>query len=299
MSAPALPVAPSERELVAAGGGPRRWIAAHPFLAVVLLTYALTWAVLVPLALESHGWLPVSVPALATLGVAWGPAIAAVVVVAALGGRRGVRAYLKRLLRWRVHPGWYALALFGPAAYILAGVGLARLLSWSSSPLPAAAYPPAQVALGFVLTLLVAMVINTEEFAWRGVALPLLQRHPSALVASLVLGAVHALWHLPYFFTAGRPFYEQVGFPVFAAWTLALTIILTWIYNCTGGSLLLPVLFHAGQFAWQQLLSPPEVAPFFISVGLLWAVAVGVIAIHGPANLAAKSRETLDAALRS
>ena len=299
MSAPALPTAPSQREVVVVGGGPRGWIAAHPVLAVVLLTHALTWAVLVPLALESHGWLPVSVPALAALGVAWGPAIAALVVVAALGGRGGVRAYVKRLVLWRVHPGWYGLVLVGPAAYLLAGVGLAHLLGWSTSPLPAAAFPPTQVALGFLLTLLVAMVINTEEFAWRGVALPLLQRRHSALLASLLLGAVHTLWHLPYFFTLGRPFYEQVGFPAFAAWTLALTILLTWLYNSTRGSLLLPVLFHAAQFAWQQLLSPAEVAPFFISIGLLWAVAVGVIAIHGPASLAAKPRETADADLHA
>jgi uncharacterized protein len=299
VSAPAPPTAPSKRELVAVGGGPRRWIAAHPFLAVVLLTHGLTWAVLVPLALESHGRLLVSVPALATLGVAWGPAIAALVVVAALAGRGGVRAYSQRLLLWRVHPGWYGLVLVGPAAYILAGVGLAHLLGWSASSLPAAAFPPTQVAPGFLLTLLVALVINTEEFAWRGVALPVLQRRHSALLASLLLGAVHTLWHLPYFFTLGRPFYEQVGFPAFAAWTLALTIILTWIYNSTRGGLLLPVLFHAAQFAWQQLLSPPEVAPFFISVGLLWAVAVGVIATHGPASLAAKPRETADAYLHA
>ena len=299
VSAPAPPTAPSKRELVAVGGGPRRWIAAHPFLAVVLLTHGLTWAVLVPLALESHGRLLVSVPALATLGVAWGPAIAALVVVAALAGRGGVRAYSQRLLLWRVHPGWYGLVLVGPAAYILAGVGLAHLLGWSASSLPAAAFPPTQVAPGFLLTLLVALVINTEEFAWRGVALPVLQRRHSALLASLLLGAVHTLWHLPYFFTLGRPFYEQVGFPAFAAWTLALTIILTWIYNSTRGGLLLPVLFHAAQFAWQQLLSPPEVAPFFISVGLLWAVAIGVIATHGPASLAAKPRETADAYLHA
>jgi membrane protease YdiL (CAAX protease family) len=255
--------------------------------------------VLVPIALESHGWFAFSVPAPAVLAAAWGPAMAALVVTAAAGGRKGVRAYASQLLRWRVHPGWYVVALFGPAAYLLAGVGLARLLGWSTSPLPAAAYPPAQVALGFAVTLLVGALINTEEFAWRGMALPALQRRHSALVASLILGVAHTLWHLPYFFTAGRPFYEQVGFSMFAAWTVALTIILTWIYNSTSGSLLLPVLFHAGQFAWQQLLSPPEVAPFFISVALLWAGALCLIARNGPRDLARGPRETANVWLRA
>src|SRR5947209_1644177 len=85
----------------------------NALLAVVLLTCALTWVVLVPIALESHGWLPFSVPSLAVLVAAWGPLIAAVIVVASLGGRRGVRAYFGRLLIWRVHPAWYALVLVG------------------------------------------------------------------------------------------------------------------------------------------------------------------------------------------
>jgi uncharacterized protein len=105
-----------------------------------------------------------------------------------------------------------------------------------------------------------------------------------------MLGTIHTLWHLPYFFTLGRPFYEQVGLPMFAAWTLALTLIFTWLYNSTHGSLLLPVLFHDGQFAWLQLLSPPDVAPFFISVGLLWVVAIGVIVRYGPATLSRAPR---------
>jgi hypothetical protein len=92
--------------------GPWRWVTAHPLLAVVLLTYALTWIVLVPIALESHGWLPFSVPSLAVLVAAWGPLIAAVIVVASLGGRRGVRAYFGRLLIWLVPaycaPAWPA-----------------------------------------------------------------------------------------------------------------------------------------------------------------------------------------------
>ena len=127
--------------------GLRRWIAAHPLLSVLLLTFALTWVVLVPIALESHEWLPLSVPAFAVILAAWGPAIVAVVVATALGGRGGLRAYIGRLLCWRVHPGWYVVVLFGPAAYLLAGIAIARTLGWSASPLPIDGFPPAQVAL--------------------------------------------------------------------------------------------------------------------------------------------------------
>lgn len=299
MPATLIAQAPPARAPGPLGRRLRLGIADHPLLAVVVLTYASTWAVLVPIALESHGWFAFSVPAAAVVAAAWGPAVAALIVAAAAGGGHGVRAYANQLLRWRVHPGWYIVALLGPAAYLLAGVGLARLLGSSTSPLPAEGYPPLRVGLGFLATLLVATLINTEEFAWRGVALPALQRRHQALGASLILGGIHTLWHLPYFVTAGRPFYEQVGFPLFAAWTVALTIILTWIYNSTQGSLLLAVLFHAGQFAWQQLLSPPEIAPFFISVALLWAVALSVLAWNGPRDLARRPRETANALLRT
>jgi uncharacterized protein len=164
--------------------GPRRWTTARPLLSVLLLTYALTWVVLVPIAMESHGWLPVAVPTFAVILAAWGPAIAA-----ALGGRGGLRAYIGRLLCWRVYPGWYVVVLVGPAAYLLAGIAIARLLGWSASPLPIDGFPPAQVALSLVLTLLLATLINTEEFAWRGLALPLLQSRCSALAAASRLEA--------------------------------------------------------------------------------------------------------------
>jgi membrane protease YdiL (CAAX protease family) len=264
----------------------RDWLVQHPLTAVVLLTYALTWVVLVPIALESHGWLPFSIPPLAVLGAAWGPLLAAVAVVTAAGGRSALRAYFARLLIWRVQPSWYLLVLLGPAVYIVAGVAIARLTGLSDAPLPIAPYSPTQVAISFVATLLLAVAINTEEFAWRGVALRLMQQRHGALTASAILGLIHTVWHLPYFFTVGRPFYQAVGVPMFAAWTLALTILVTWVYNSTRGNLLLPVLFHAAQFAWQQLLSPADPVPFFISVGVLWVLVAGVVAVYGPRTLA-------------
>jgi len=86
----------------------RGWVAAHPLAAYVVLTYVLSWAYWVPLALGSRtvetgvGW-PSQMPGLA------GPAISAVIVAALVGGRAGLAGLWQRLTRWRV--GWWWLSV--------------------------------------------------------------------------------------------------------------------------------------------------------------------------------------------
>jgi len=82
-----------------------------------------------------------------------------------------------------------------------------------------------------------------EELGWRGVALPLLQRRFTPFVASLVLGVIWAVWHLPAFFMSGTP---QSGwsFGSFFLGVMAITIILTPMFNAARGSLLVAALYH-------------------------------------------------------
>ena len=77
----------------------------------------------------------------------------------------------RRFLIMRVSPVWYVVALFGMAAAMLAGVGLFTL-SGGTAVIPAASGPASSVAIVFVVTVLLGVVLNTEEIAWRGVALP-------------------------------------------------------------------------------------------------------------------------------
>jgi membrane protease YdiL (CAAX protease family) len=82
-----------------------------------------------------------------------------------------------------------------------------------------------------------------EEFGWRGFALPQLLRRWSPLAASLVLGAVWGVWHLPTFFIASLP-QSRLSFPLFVLNSIALSVIMTWLYLRTGGDLLLMILVH-------------------------------------------------------
>ena len=95
----------------------------------------------------------------------------------------------------------------------------------------------------FFLVLVLGGPLN-EELGWRGFMLPRLLNSASSLYAALVVGIIWAVWHLPLFWISGA---SQEGIP--AGWVLlqilALSFIFTWLHNKTGGSLIMPLFFHA------------------------------------------------------
>ncbi len=207
----------------------------------------------------------------------YGPAIAAIAVIAATRGSAGLRAFSRRLLHLRVHPLWYVAVLLGlPASMLLARwIQLARGVA-----LPA--WPPADTGawLAAAALSLVADPGGVEELGWRGFALPLLQRRRSALVASLILGLVWGVWHLPAFFVEGAP---QGGYPFagFVAGSMIVSLLMTVIYNHTGGSILVAFLFHWANndplAIGKQALAGP------------WIVLCGVVAVAAVAGLGPRS----------
>ena len=83
-----------------------------------------------------------------------------------------------------------------------------------------------------------------EEVGWRGYALPALQARYSALIASLILGVMWALWHLPVFFNPDTS-YSDLPFFLFVAFLVPVAILMTWLFNSTAGSVFMAMLFHA------------------------------------------------------
>lgn len=193
----------------------------------------------------------------------WSPAIAAFVVVYLYGGLLGLRAFLGRLFLWRGSWDW--------AAFILLLIPLVFVAGSLIKGGPVLAPLPPEGA-GAVMAVMFMMLFlgPVEEFGWRGVMQPLLQRHMAPLWAGIIIGATWGLWHLPAFFLAGVVFADWNFLPFFVG-NITLAVLVTPIFNSARGSLLWPMLFH-----W-QLINPfwADAQPW--DTWLLVAVAVIVV----------------------
>lgn len=164
----------------------------------------------------------------------WAPDLAAVTLSLAFGGWRELRALFSRLGRWRAGPLWWLAALgLYPATLLVMqvlGAGLGR------SPAPAAAWTAAAVAL--VNPWVWSLGPTGEELGWRGFLLPRLLERLPPLGAALVCGAIWMVWHVPAFLVASLP-QSHASLPVFMVCGISLSVLMTWIYLHTDGSLLL------------------------------------------------------------
>jgi membrane protease YdiL (CAAX protease family) len=212
--------------------------------AFIALAYALSWGWAFPFVAvgdvieRGKGW-PTHWPALV------GPALAAFVVTAWLSGRAGLSDLVARMRRWRMPLRWW-VATLSPLGFLgvalVAAAAADDLPRWSDfgrySGLP---------ALGVVAVALLAILVNGfgEETGWRGFALPLLQRRYGPLAAALLVTPIWAAWHLPYFFTiATYRDFAPVGYVGFVFGLACGSIVLTWLYNGTGGSILACAVWH-------------------------------------------------------
>jgi membrane protease YdiL (CAAX protease family) len=183
---------------------------------------------------------------------------------------------------------WYGISLFGTAVFVALGIGLHALLGGSlasfSAPQP---WYVAFIAFPYVL---LTSVLG-EEIGWRGYALPRLQARYSALVASLILGLVWNLWHLPLFAMAGN-FHQDLPLSLFLLQSLVLTLLMTWVYNHTRGSLLMAHLFHTASNVTFFMLPilPTEtggtVRPLWLALGIAGGFALVIVWVYGPERLA-------------
>ena len=223
----------------------------HPLITFFVLTYALAWILWLPLVVLQDTIPAVPGLVLVLLGSNV-PSLLAIVLTALLLGRGALRKLLGRLLIWRVDPRWYLVVVLGPVA--LAG-GMVAFNAFVGGPAISVGVPLLTVVITLAFFIFPGSALG-EEIGWRGYALPRLQSGRSALSASLILGVIWAFYHLPLFFT-GQAFRSPSLLVPFVVSGLALSVILTWIYNSTGGSLLLVVLLHAAANLPLTLLLEP------------------------------------------
>jgi len=158
-----------------------------------------------------------------------------------------MRELCSRMIRWRVRWYWYAAAIGLPLAVLLLTAVLNVALGASA---------PSLAQFGSVSTILLVFAVRLinpgdgalgEEPGWRGFALPGLQGSGlSPLVSTLILGVLVSGWHAPILFL------EEGGLqpPIVVGYLLgsvAVTFWYSWLFNHTGGSVLITLVSHAFQ----------------------------------------------------
>ena len=239
---------------------PLRAVRTHPVAVFLLVTFAYSWSVWTIAYLLAGS----DASTLWTIIGVWGPLIAGAVVTYDSGGN--VRRWAGQATEWRVAPRWYLVAICLP---VLLGEASTVVYWLNGVPLSFQFDSPAAVT-GFVLNVLLVLLIagGLEEFGWRGFAIPRLQAEYSALTAGLTVGVAWALWHLPFVLFGWVT--GQGPLPLYMIWIVGASLVLTWLYNSTGGSVLLCMLFHAVNNA-SGLFAPQGDVPG--SVELLGSVA--------------------------
>ena len=193
----------------------------------------------------------------------YSPAFAGVFLIWRHYGLKGLGSFFRRLTMWRMPVAWWVFLVIGIPAIVYLGAAIEGTIT---DPFPFSPW------YGVLPALAITLVIGPiEEFGWRGVALPLLQRRFAPLWAGLILGGIWGLWHAPAFLLSGTP-QSAWSFTPYVIGVLALSVVLTPMFNAARGSILVAALFHyqVNNPAW------PDAQPWDT---LVWGIAAAVIVL--------------------
>ena len=234
-----------------------------PFL---VLSFGLTWGIAALLILfydqvvSIVGEISMGNP-LIILAV-YSPGIAGVFLVWRHYRLEGLGSFLKRLTLWRAPVKWWLFLILGIPAVVLAGAAIKGTIG---DPFPFS--PWYQVLPALALALILGPV---EEFGWRGLAQPILQRRFAPFWTGLILGIIIAAWHIPALLLSGMPQSSWSVAPYLLG-IVAIYVILTPFFNASRGSLLVAYLYHF------QMMNPifPDAQPYD---NIIW-IGVAVIVV--------------------
>jgi uncharacterized protein len=258
-------------------------LARHPLIFFVIIAYTGSWLFQVPAALSEAGvgLLPVSslvdpvylYVLSTTLGTYLGPCLSGFVMTGATEGREGIRRLLRRIVLWRVGLRWYLFALLGlPAILVLSAIVLPGALASFQGLAPTIV---TRYLFFFAYVFFIGGGLN-EEPGWRGFALPRLQRLYGPLVGSLILGPLWGVWHLPVFWVS---FYNTpptiLNIVLFVFGITCTTIVLTWFFNNTKGSVFMATVLHASNNAFYAVVPAIFSVPIVIGYGGMVPLIIG------------------------
>lgn len=246
------------------------------FVLAFTFTYGLSF-------LAASAWLPPVIKPVSLIFYQFGPMVSALIITHTLGGWAEIKELLKRILIWRVGFRWYLFVFLFPVVARLLAVGVNVLLGEE----PPRFFSSATVGFSGISPLLFVLFVGifirpsiVEEIGWRGFALPKLQERFGALGASLVVGLLWGLWH---FHPVNLPFYKD-WMLWFLLMAVCASVVYTWIFNHTDGSVLLAALFHASTNFSEYIvpISPVNtgagVTPDFVALRIVYLLAAIVLA---------------------
>lgn len=270
----------SQKVALATGGGDQalqqRALSAPAIVAFFVLAFVWSWGIGSAAAQVKLQSVALGTALIVLSG--FGPSVSAFAVVAHFSGDAGLRHWLARSLNRRVGWRWFALAFLAPPALMLCALAIHSGLGGTVEAPPALDNIPMVIA-NFGLVLLIGGPLG-EEFGWRGYAMPALMARMNWRPASLVIGAVWGLWHLPLFFMADTA-QSQMAIPIFMLNILAGSVLFGWLFVRTGGSILPAVILHMSLNTWAGILIIVPTAttgqPFAIVTGLLVLTAISLL----------------------
>jgi membrane protease YdiL (CAAX protease family) len=252
-----------------------------PLFGFFALTFAWSWAcwALSPAIRPQLPWLAT----LLMFAGSFGPSLAAIVVVASTRRVEGLRVWLSRCLQWRIGWGWVAFVMILPLAVMFLAAGLHIALGGDIATAPASGHL-LMTLVNLPLVLLLGGPLG-EEFGWRGYALPVLQDRLGWRAASVGLGLVWGVWHLPLFVIDGT---AQAHVPpaLFLLSVVAMSVVFAWLANRTAGSVVAALLFHTAINFWPSVVPvlPTEASyrAYAFVVATLVVLAVVALLTSGP-----------------
>jgi membrane protease YdiL (CAAX protease family) len=235
-----------------------------------VLSFTISWGIWIPTLWllqkgeESHPLIFVG---------GFGLFLSAIIVTWRVEGVSGLRKWLARTFRLRVNIVWYLLAMFLlPIGIALVQFSLYLLLGGQAD------FSSAPPWWSYLLSVPIAALFagGNEEPGWRGFALPKMLTSTSPLVASLVIGGMWAAWHIPLFFSA---WLGSTPFAWFLLNTVFLSVIMTWLYLKSSGSVLPVMLFHqATNTVWNHFPMETDILPTADDWLVLKTLVYGIVA---------------------
>ena len=272
----------------------QEWIRKRAVVAYVLLAYGITWLIAIPLVLSYNGWITLQAPLALHYVLPFGPLLAALIVSRIVGGSTGLRDILGRMSRWNVDPVWFGIAIYSVwGLYLLSST----ILLLIGLPVPNLSifgqvmYMPYLTIIGSWSLWIFTFGIG-EETGWRGFLLPHLQTKHNALTSAILVSIIWAGWHIPMFLYNENLMAMGAFGTVF--WVVGLifgSVLLTWLYNSTKGSILMTAVWH-GTFnlftaaAGQAVAMTSAVISVFVMI-----LVVSIVIYYRPENLSSKERQ--------